>query len=123
MFLSLGIVYRKFRYQIGFRLLELPLPATRNAPHGPREVPHEIDILVPVSALLGGLRAYQRPQQGFPKQVFPSPATGGPPETPNPEVGKFLELQPISEVVKALDISINLDFLQQAAQLRIAGVG
>src|ERR1035437_2423743 len=85
MFLSLSIAYREFRYQIGFHVLELPLPVVRNALQGPNEVPREGDILVPVSALLDILRPYQCPHQGFLKQVFSGPATSSPPETPNVE--------------------------------------
>src|SRR5271169_893100 len=116
MFLSLGIMSGEFRYQIGFCLLELPLPAVRDTLHGPCQVPHKIDILVPVSALRGGLRSYQCPQNCFLKQVFPSPATCGPPETSNPEVGEFLEFRQLCSR-QHLNHSINLDFLQQTAQL------
>src|SRR5271169_997583 len=102
MFLSLGIVYRERRCQIGFRLLslncriELPLPVAGNALHGTREVQHKVDILVPMSALLGGLCPYQCPQQGFPEQVFASSATRGSTETPNPEVSELPESQQFS---------------------------
>src|ERR1039458_1482257 len=88
MFLSLGIVSGEFRYQTSSRLLELPPPAARNTPHRPREVPHEIDMFVPVSALPCGPRSYQCSKLGFAKQVFSSPAACGGPETPNPVVGK-----------------------------------
>src|SRR5713101_3963493 len=102
MFLSLSIVYQGLRHQIGFGinrpplrflLVELPLPAARNTPHRPRQVPHEIDLFVPVSALPCGPRPYQCPKLGFAKQVFPSPAACGPSETLNPVVSESLETQ------------------------------
>ena len=93
MFLSLSIVYREFRYQVGFILLELPLPAVRNALHSPFKMLDKIDTLVPVPALPSGLCPYQCPKLGFAKQVFSGPTTRGPPETPNPVVGESLESQ------------------------------
>jgi hypothetical protein len=64
--------------------------------------------------LLGGLGAYQRPQQGIQAGLPQSCHGRPPPETPNSEVGKFLEFQPVFGR-QHLDHSINLDFLQQTA--------